>query len=114
MQLKDLAIDHPYYCSDNNYYSRDPETEWETMSDFLDEFEDADVDMNLVFRWDIYAPDEDEKEYRGEIFIMHQRKGIFAPHRINIVRESEVERLVVFLKKHLNRLNEIWFPLQMV
>lgn len=112
MKLKDLAVNHPYYCSDNNYYSREPENEWDTMTEFLDEFEDADIDMNLVFRWDIHAPDEGEKEYHGEIFIMHQRKGIFAPHRIKLVTENEVDRLVAFLQKHFDRLNEIWSPLR--
>lgn len=113
MKLKDLAVKHSYYCSDNNYYSNKPQAEWDTMTEFLDEYEDADIDMNLVFRWDVYEPDadEDEKKWRAEIFIMHQRKGIFAPHIIRKITEGDVKRFVKFLKKHKNYLKEIWMPL---
>jgi hypothetical protein len=110
MKLKDLAIEHQYYCSDNNYYDSDAGKTWETMSEFLDEFEDADIDMNLVFRWDVHAPDEDNKNYKAEVFIMHQRKGIFSPHIIKSFEEKEVKRFVLFLKKHHKRLKEIWMP----
>jgi hypothetical protein len=48
MKLKDLAIEHQYYCSDNNYYDSDAGKTWETMSEFLDEFEDADIDIQDI------------------------------------------------------------------
>ena len=102
MNLKDYAIDHPYYCSLDNYYSNDASFTYETMTDFLDYWESADVDMNLVFRWDIneYSKfDEDLKEvplgkYYAEVFIMLQRKGIFTPCMIESITEEELPRFI--------------------
>jgi len=107
----DLAVNHPYSCSDTNFYSHQPEATWDNMSEFLDEYEDADIDKDLIFRWDVHAPDEKGEQYRAEVFIIRQRKGIFAPHLINSMQESDVDRFVALLKKHKARLNEIWQPL---
>lgn len=112
--LKDLSVDHPYYCSDSNYYSREAGAEWETMAEFLDEFEDADEDMNLVFRWDLGTrtdSGEDHGRYDASVFLMHQRKGLFSPHYIKHVNESEAERFKAYLEKHWKRLKEIWEPI---
>jgi hypothetical protein len=45
-------VDHSYYCSDQNYFSADCHQEFECWADFLEEESDADLDMNLVFRFD--------------------------------------------------------------
>ena len=45
-----VSCEHPYYCSDGNYYSNEPNQRYETMTEFLDDFEDADINMNLVFK----------------------------------------------------------------
>jgi len=53
MEFKDLLQDHDYYCSDSNYYSKDAGQSWDSFQDFYNKYKDADVDMNLIFRWDI-------------------------------------------------------------
>ena len=115
MKLKDMAIDHSYYCSDNNYYSNEPAQSFLTATDFLDGFEDADIDMNLVFRFDIHqdrgGDDNFVDSYSAEVFIIMQRKGIFKPCYIKSITESELDRFVSYLQKHKNHLNEIWEPL---
>jgi hypothetical protein len=117
MTLKDLAVKHPYYCHTNNYYSNDALGEHSTWKDFYDEFKDADIDMNLVFRWDIEeVPIEDRREldnttgYRMKVFIMGQRKGLFIPQVISNVSEEDVEEIMSFLTPHMERLKEIWSP----
>src|SRR4030066_677231 len=81
-------VDHPYYCEQGNYYSnRDDGTHSSSWGEFMQEFKDADFDMNLLFRWD-WLPKErdgnnkpvwnDDIYYRdGElvVFWMGQRKG---------------------------------------
>jgi hypothetical protein len=118
MKLKDLAIDHPYYCNEGNYYSNEAQSTFDTMADFLDEMGDSDVDMNLVFRWDVRtATDEYDNptgNYSAEIFIMHQRKGRFWPMIIKKITEEEVGPFVDYLKKHWNRLNELWAPVSSI
>lgn len=110
--LKRLAVDHPYYCSDSNYYSNDAGETWETMTDFLAEFESCDEDMNLCFRWDIKERDEENPgRYYAEVFIMHQRKGIFAPHHIKHINEAEAVRFRAYAERHWKVLQAIWMPI---
>lgn len=114
--LNDLVVDHPYYCSESNFFSNEAGGNWETATDFLDEFEDADIDMNLVFRWDVKQKRNDETDelidgYYAEIFMMLQRKGIFKPHWISSVTEDEADRLEAYLKNHWDRMKEIWTPI---
>jgi hypothetical protein len=107
-----LAADHPYYSSDSNYYSDDASTTWETMTDFLKEFEDADVDMNLVFRWDVHERDEDHPGRRyAEVFMVYQRKCIYAPHHIRHINEDEAVRFRAYLEKHWETMKKLWSPL---
>lgn len=100
-----LSKSHPYYCSTSNYDDRSWNGEWETMTDFLNEFKDADVDMNLVFRWDILR---DGGNYYAEVFMIHQRKGAFSPHTIKSIEEHEVDEFIEFLNKHKETINKLW------
>jgi hypothetical protein len=120
MKFEDLMVDHPYYCSDNNYYSRDAAQSHEKWSDFYDEYKDADEDMNLIFRFDVKKWEEDSDEHSErpfkagdlyvEIFMMQQRKGIFRPHMIYNIKESDFEEIKEILQRHYNRLQEMWRP----
>lgn len=113
--LKDLTVKHPYYCSDSNYYSNEPFQNYETMTDFLENFEDADIDMNLCFRWDIKQKlDDDENptgEYCAEVFLLLQRKGIFKPCIIDSVSDGEAERFKDYAKMHWETIKAIWNPI---
>jgi len=114
--LELLAVDHPYYCSDSNFYSNEPRERYQTMTAFLDDFEHCDIDMNLMFRWDIRnsSDDEDGKKagrYEAEVFLMLQRKGIFKPVMISSVNEVEAQRFKIYAQKHWEVLNNIWSPI---
>lgn len=110
MTLKELSVEHPYYASDSNYFSNDASTEWTTFSDFYEEYKDADVDMNLIYRWDI-AQREESKRYYAKIFIIGQRKGIYAPHYISYIDETDVPNFIELVSKHKKVLLELWQPL---
>ena len=110
MTLKDLAVDHPYFCSESNYYSNDAGRTWETWEEFYSEFGTADVDGNLCFRWDI----DWNNGYFMRVFIIHQGKGIFSPHLIKSVKESDVSQIQEYLEQHLERMVELWSPLDMI
>lgn len=113
--VKLMAIKHPYYCAGDNYYSNEARTEWRNLTEFLDEFESADVDMNQVFRWDIREVENDDGKRMGyfyaEIFIIGQRKGIFMPHYIHVAHENEMPRLIAYLNKHWVNLQLMWEPI---
>lgn len=113
--LEKLAVKHPYYCSESNYYSNDGAMHFETMTEFLDEFERSDVDMNLCFRWDVRLRSDcygdGEEGYCAEVFLMLQRKGIFRPCSIANVNEVEAVRFERYALKHLETIRLIWSPL---
>ena len=119
MDITKYAVDHRYYCSESNFYSREPGETYQCARRFLDDWEDADEDMNLVFRWDIKPGwDDSEKEghpktWRAEVFIIHQRKGIFNPIEIKTITEEELPRFVAYLKRHWDVMQEIWLPLSL-
>ena len=115
-KLKELSVEHPYYCSDSNYYSNDANSHYNNMTQFLDDWEDADPEYNLMFRWDIINYSETEEgveagRYRAELFFMLQRKGIFKPVIIDNVNEVEAERFEKFAKVHWELLKKMWLPL---
>ena len=117
MNLSDLAnAKHPYYCSESNYYSNMPNERYETMSEFLDDFESYDVDLNLCFRWDVreIMNDDDASgtgKYSAEVFLILQRKGIFKPCTIKSIEENDVDRFVAYLRSHADTLVNIWNPI---
>ncbi|AGN30238.1 hypothetical protein VPFG_00239 [Vibrio phage nt-1] len=116
MKLEELAVVHPYYCSDSNYYSNDAGCSFETATDFLEEFNDADIDMNLVFRWDVKPHLDAETEevtdkFYADVFMIHQRKGIFAPYHIESITEDEASSFAEYLRRHKEALTKLWEPL---
>ena len=108
-KFKDLLADHDYYCHTNNYYSNEAAVQWDTWSEFYEEYEDADIDYNLIFRWDIKEKDQ-PNQYYMEVFIIHQRKGIFAPQTIEHVNENDFDSIKGLLSKHYDKLMNIWNP----
>jgi hypothetical protein len=99
--LVDLAIKHDYYCSER----------YETFADFYEEFHDADVDLNLVFRWDLKEKEE-SGEYYLEIFQIKQRKGIFTPIHIACFDKKDIPLFQKYLKPHIEKLKSIWKPFE--
>lgn len=108
--IKQLAVDHRYYCSDHCWNSNYDTTEYETFSDFLGEFRDADIDYNLCFRWDIYSEDSVTGEYKMLVCIMQQRKGKYTPIIINKVTDDDVPNIIEWLTPHREYLKSIWEP----
>ena len=108
-------IKHPYYCSSSNYYSNDAAAFFTTMTDFLNEHEDDDIDMNLCFRFDVREREDDNGAplgiYDAEVFILHQRNGIFRPCYIERFTDSEVQRFIEYAEKHFETLLAMWKPL---
>lgn len=114
--LKELCVKRPYYCSESNYYSNTPNEQYPTATDFLDDFEGMDPDLNLCFRWDVKEildeeTEEPTGEYRAEVFLMLQRKGIFKPCMIELIAEHEAERFKAYIERHMKVMQAIWAPL---
>jgi hypothetical protein len=137
-------VDHPYYCSDSNYYvggvpkELQPRPtaeglaalgvdvwdgftpydhfEFESWSDFG--WKDADLDMNLVFRWDWkvpdpndYGADEDMPPETLFLYVMQQRKGRFVVLSFPVARDEEPE-IREWLQGRFEHLLKLWGPLR--
>jgi hypothetical protein len=114
-------VDHPYYCTEGCYYVgsddfRDVHAEWESWEDFINELSDADLDMNLLFRWDWEVPDPDDYEDEpvpGErvlLFMYGQRKAKPMSHTITVTREDE-PIIREYLRVRAEHLRKVWEPL---
>lgn len=112
-----LLVKHPYYCNEYNYESGN-NVEYETFKEFYDDWHDADVDMNLIFRFDVleyldnYEDNEDQLTgYYANVFIIKQRKGLFLPITIKRIEAKDEDLLMSILERHWMKLKEIWTPI---
>ncbi len=98
-------VEHPYYCNESNYFSRDCMLQYQSWKEFFEAEGDSDMDMNLLFRWDW------GKDNVLSLFWMEQRKGRFRTsivHNMNPENEPEVR---AWLGKHFQHLLQLWEPL---
>lgn len=106
-------VKHPYYGS--AYYGDYAES-YESVAEMIQDAENCDLDLNLLYRWDWLAfEDEDEKEDHPEadgmlIFsFIAQRKG-YVYQTVAYVKAEEVNEnpdLVDFLKSRSAYLNKL-------
>ncbi|AUX81996.1 hypothetical protein SEA_FRANKIE_70 [Mycobacterium phage Frankie] len=115
--------DHPYYCSEGNYLAQPiehPEC-WQTYDswqDFHEDWGNADPDLNLIFRWDWYAPHlefpEDYPDGREEhilrLYLMLQRKAFNKSIYVSVTPADE-PAIREFLQQRAKTIAAIWEPL---
>lgn len=105
-------VDHPYYCSESNYCANGYVHSFDSWQDFCDVWGEADMDFNLVFRWDWAAPDKElgTTHHELRVFYMAQRKGLYQSCIIQVTPEDE-EQVRAFLRPRLEHLMKLWSPL---
>jgi hypothetical protein len=115
-ETKLYEVDHPYYCEEGNYYNNDCHFDYDSWGAFLQEWGDADLDMNLVIRWDwrdgeyeTPAPDHKGMEYLY-VYIVGQRKAKLQSCKVAVRREEEPE-IRAWLLPRYERLLQNWYPL---
>lgn len=113
--IKLKQTEHSYYCNDANYYvSPIRNNNWGSFKEFnnWEHFKsegwlDLDIDMNLIFRFDI----EDCKETKDKVlklYLMHQRKGAFRPIHIHNMKEEDMKEVTKLLQDNWLHLKEMW------
>lgn len=108
--IKDLAVEHSYYCEEINYYNNDTNFHKPTWDDFISEMGDAIMDYNLLFRWDIEL-NEDTGDYCMKLFYMQQRKGRFVVWVVDKVTDDDEKSIRDFLSKYWRYITELWKPI---
>jgi hypothetical protein len=111
MNFKDLAIDHPYYCSTTNFYDNQCSGEHTTWLEFWEEYADADPDMNLLFRWDMDEYKESPGNYSLTLFYIGQRKGQFWSVHIKRVFDADMPAIAEYLSSSWQYLQKVWEPI---
>lgn len=121
-------VDHPYYSSESNFFSRDYHTNYGSWQAFFEAEGDNDLDYNLLFRWDWSPNDylEDDstdglKAYADrfgdrdhawtlKLFYVLQRKGIYRAVEVSVCKADE-PAVRAFLAKYVAHLRLVWEPL---
>lgn len=124
-------IEHPYFCSDHNYYVSPVEqqqngvyADWEAfVADWgVRAWAYDETDSNLIFRWDWHTAERLNEGYavsgddayrhdRLELFFMLQRKGLYRPVMIERMDRRYEPEVRAFLELHARKLAELWAPL---
>ena len=75
-------ISHDYHCEPTNYFSGDTVTRFDSWRDFVLEWGGADLDYNMLFRWD-WDP--------GQLVLhfMLQRKGIYQSCIVSVSKDDQ-------------------------
>lgn len=115
-------VDHSYYCTEGSYFgSGSTQTVWEFKSwgEFLAEMANADMDYNLLFRWDWregegwdlvkYNGDDNYRHARFHMYFMHQRKGYHGASIVDVCRADE-GAILEYLRPRLDHLLSLWEP----
>ena len=106
-------IKHAYYCSEDNYFSNECHSTYSSWISFMKEFGDADLDYNLLFRWDWKDADDPDNELNQDelrLFFMGQRKGKYFSSTIRLFKDDEPD-VRKFLKSRMMHLWSLWEPL---
>ena len=114
-------VEHDYYCSEEHYFGTGENgpvnQEFESIAGFLEEWEDADEEYNLLFRWD--WEEDEEKHFNGDVnyrngklklFFFLQRKGFHLPVTVCVCRADE-PLVIKYLKPKLEYMKALWSPL---
>lgn len=118
-------VKHSYYCTEGQYFANQSEhqTIWQFKSwaDFLAEMGAADMDYNLLFRWDWDEahPETGDSTYTGDnnyrngklfLFFMHQRKGYHSTSIIEVCRADE-PAVLAYLTPFWEHMRDLWAPI---
>ncbi len=105
--------DHPYYMNEGCWCASGHHNEYESWSDFLENWGGLDEDMNLVFRWD-WREGEDWGVPDGEaqlcIFYIMQRKAYTVSCFVKVTRDQEPE-IREWLTPKAGHITKLWEPL---
>ena len=113
-----MVTNHPYYCSESNYYVDGSDNygrnEYDSWSDFKEEWlgigDDSlgiDSDLNYCVRFDI-TQNEDSGAKDLWLFFLLQRKGIFSPVQVRNIKDSDMPEIEKFLKRQWKYIKKMW------
>lgn len=102
---------HPYYCESGHYFgtgsSGSPNRHYRNFSAFLSDWDGADKDYNLLFRWDWNTSEEQPARHILSLFYFIQRKGYHIAVTTDVTPEDE-PAVRAFLEPHWKQMRKLW------
>ena len=99
-------IEHPYYCSDENWSATGCAESWSSWQAFG--MKDSEPELNLLFRWD-WRIDEETGVHTLSTYWMQQRKGKFVSHAVTVTEADEPE-VRAWLAERYTHVQALWQP----
>lgn len=122
MRLADA--DHPYYANEGCYYANDCHEEVDSWEEFG--WKDSDPDLNLLYRWDWWVPDQDDVRLAAEddedpswcvptlkLYFILQRKARPMSVFVRNVTEGDESEIRAWLAERAKTMAAIWDPISL-
>ena len=121
-------VGHPYYCQEGSYWVggdrwHDVHADYESWADFVSEWANMDLDLNLLFRWDWQRADPADYSFEleedptfelpgdtVELFYMMQRKARNMSIRVKVT-EADEDAVRGYLAVRAEHMRKVWEPL---
>jgi hypothetical protein len=108
--------DHPYYCAEGNFYKRDCHNLCESWQEFRELVSGWDADLNLLFRWDWFVPQDvlpgDDARQMLLTFWVGQRKAALYSYECPVTPDDEPE-VRRWLEGRAKTMAAIWAPVRL-
>jgi hypothetical protein len=108
--MRHLMQEHPYAC--DQAFGHDHQ--YQSWQQFLDETVLDDVDLNLVFRFDVQGKEDEDGysiagQYQVCLYCMEQRRGRFVSYTIDVSADDEAA-VTEWLATRWRQMQELWTP----
>lgn len=110
-------VEHSYYCEEGGESTT---YRYRCLAEFMAKMEDADMDYNLLIRWDWregagwdlgeYNGDDNYRHAKLHLYFMHQRHGVKSTSIIDVCRADE-PAIIEYLRPRIVHLMALWQPL---
>ena len=105
-QMKNLwEVSHPYYCS-----APPDHKQYQSVSEFLLEFGDADPDRHYLVRWDWLDSTDPNNEIDNDELVLHfllQSKTVLLTVVVN-VKKSDQDTVRDYLNQQHDYVKQVW------
>ncbi len=105
--------DHPYYCAEGNFYKRGCHNLCESWEEFHDMVKDWNPDLNLLFRWDWFVPQDvppgEDGRQRLLTFWVGQRKAALYSWECPVTPADE-PAVREWLEERARTIAALWAP----
>lgn len=109
--MKLWEYEHPYYMAEGNYFASGVHNccqNFESLDSFIEEWKDADIDLNRIHRWDFNCEDDQKLPTQVTFYYVIQRKANILSCTVKIDASKDEEKIRKFLRPHAILNQKLW------